>query len=392
MPQGFFRASPVFPVKPMLLLKPVSGVHLLCVIGLCLTGCGLPRGGPVQQEVLRSAGSETAGFGVVAVQRSNLAKVAQWPHLSTLSTSGWPQGGKGSGTSEIIAAGDHISMTVWESDDSPLLTELNKKSVTIPDMTVTPKGTIFVPYVGEVEVAGQSPDHARATVQEKLTAALSSPQVQLGVTPGRQNTVDLVGGVNRAGSYPLPDRNFSVLSLLSQGGGVPPGLRNPQLRLLRGTKTYGISVHKLLAEPQLDAVLRGGDKVIVEEDRRYFLSLGAAVLQNQIHFPQDDMSALDAVALIGGIAPVRANPKAILIMRDYPASALRRDGSGPDQERMVFTLDLTSADGLFSAREFQIEPKDVVLVTESPINGLRTLIGLLGQSAVVVNQVEATAY
>jgi polysaccharide export outer membrane protein len=391
MTQAFSRAIPVFLVKQKCTRRPLSKANLLCVIGLCLAGCGLPRGGPVQQEVLRSAGSETAGFGVVAVQRINLDKVAQWPHLSKNNTSGWPQGGNGGNIGEIIAAGDHINMTIWENDDSPLLTEVNKKSVTITDIAVTPKGTIFVPYVGEVEVAGQSPDHARATVQEKLTVALSSPQVQLGVMPGRQNTVDLVGGVNRAGSYPLPDRNFTVLSLLSQGGGVPAGLRNPQLRMLRGTKTYVISVQKLLAEPQLDAVLRGGDKVIVEEDRRYFLSLGAAALQNQIHFPQDDVTALDAVALIGGVASVRANPKAILIMRNYPASAVRSDGSGPDQERMVFTLDLTSADGLFSAREFRIEPKDVVLVTESPINGLRTLLGLLGQSAVAVNQIQATA-
>ena len=45
---------------------------------------------------------------------------------------------------------------------------------------------------------------------------------------------------------------------------------------------------------------------------------------------------------------------------------------------MVFTIDLTTADGLFSARRFYIEPEDVVLVTESPVTKAQTIFGLIG--------------
>ena len=46
-------------------------------------------------------------------------------------------------------------------------------------------------------------------------------------------------------------------------------------------------------------------------------------------------------------------------------------------QRVVFTLDLTSADGLFSAGNFQIMPDDLVYATESPIGAARTIFGLL---------------
>ena len=45
---------------------------------------------------------------------------------------------------------------------------------------------------------------------------------------------------------------------------------------------------------------------------------------------------------------------------------------------MVFTVDLTSADGLFSARNFRIHPGDLVLVTESPVTWAQTILGLVG--------------
>jgi polysaccharide export outer membrane protein len=146
-------------------------------------------------------------------------------------------------------------------------------------------------------------------------------------------------------------------------------------------------VARLFAEPQRDVTLRGGDKVIVEPDSRSFLSLGAAGEQNVIPFPRDDVSALDAVSLIGGISASRADPGGVLILREYPTRMVRTDGRGPDRARVVFTIDLTSADGLFSARRFALLPDDVVLATESPVTSVRTVFGLLGQVLGLANRV-----
>ncbi|EYD76931.1 polysaccharide biosynthesis/export protein [Rubellimicrobium mesophilum DSM 19309] len=51
-------------------------------------------------------------------------------------------------------------------------------------------------------------------------------------------------------------------------------MNNPQIRLIRGDAIYGTSIDRLYDNPALDTTLRPGDKVIVQPDERYFLSLG----------------------------------------------------------------------------------------------------------------------
>lgn len=343
----------------------------------------------MQSEIIAGGEKDTRDFQVVAVTRQNLYTLSNWPMpLQTrLSHSGWPSGGTRSPDSGTIAPGDLLTVTIWDNEENSLLTSPAQKSVQLTEVLVAGDGTVYLPYVGKVSVRGLSPDRARDRLQDSLTATLPSAQVLVAVKQGRQNTVDLVGGVNSAGSYPIPDRSFSVLSLLSQGGGVVSSLQNPMVKLVRGGKAYGISVERLFAQPSLDVSLRGGDKVIVEDDPRYFIALGATGKQDTVPFKQDRITALEAVSMLGGISASRANPKGVLILREYAGKQVRLDGSGPDRTRVVFTVDLTTADGLFSARNFQIAHGDLVLATESPVTNTRTVFGLVGQLFGLAGQV-----
>ena len=84
------------------------------------------------------------------------------------------------------------------------------------------------------------------------------------------------------------------------------------------------------------------------------------------------------MAIIGGVNDTRADPQGILILREYPTSAVSTGSSGPGKEQVVFTLDLTTSDGLFSARNFHIHSGDLVLATESPLTSTRTVLGVVG--------------
>lgn len=359
------------------MLKPC----LPALLALALAGCTLPRSAPMQREILAGSEKETRNIQVVSVSRGNLAALASWPKPPQAgpSFSGWPGGGVRGHASSAIAAGDVLTVTIWDNEENSLLATAAQKSVQLTEVTVGNDGSVFLPYVGSINVRGLTPDQARERLQTGVEAVLPTAQVQVSVKQGRLNTVDLVGGVGRAGSYPIPDRNFSVLSLISQGGGVNTSLQNPIVKLVRGGRSYGISVARLFAQPSLDVSLTGGDKVIVEDDPRYFLALGAAGKQSTVPFPQDEVSALDAVTMMGGVSASRANPRGVLILREYAGNQVRLDGRGPDRPRVVFTVDLTTADGLFSARNFSIAHGDLVLATESPVTSTRTVFGLVGQ-------------
>lgn len=176
----------------------------------------------------------------------------------------------------------------------------------------------------------------------------------------------------------MPSRNYKILGLIADGGGVSPGLNNPRVRLLRGGSTFETSVEDLLDNGVRNTLLMPGDTVIIEEDKKTFTAIGASGLEALIDFPKDDLSAIESVALFGGLADSRADPQGVLILREYDVHQLRSDGSAPSMQQVVFAFDLTSADGLFAARKFRVNPGDTVLATESPLSQTRTLFSLIG--------------
>lgn len=352
---------------------------VLTTLALLLAGCdSLPRGAGLQREVLAERQDRAAGeipdFAVEPVTRERLALYAGWPAPAE-EPMRWIERVDQPDT-RIIAAGDTVAVTIWTTEENGLLTSTGQRFVTLPEIRVSSGGEVFLPYIGDMRISGMSPESARAAIEQRYLEVSPSAQVQLNMAEGRQNTVSLVSGVAAPGSYPLPDRDFTVMNLIAEGGGVAAPLRNPQIRLQRGGRIYGTSVDRLLENPRLDTTLAGGDKVYVEEDDRSFLSLGAAGSEAVHPFPEDEVTALEALSIIGGVAENRADAEGILILRRYPVAQVGPEG--PSHPRTVFTIDLTSADGLFSAGQFLIHPGDLVYVTESPVTAAQTIFGLIG--------------
>lgn len=361
----------------------------IAIIGLCLvlSACSLPRGAGFRSEVLAARninGDAVADFAVFSVTRDSLPLINSWPTYGAKSYS-WIKH-VDQPASMIISPGDTLQISIWDAEENSLLTGPAQRVAQLQGVEVGADGRIFLPFVGNMKVSGMSPATARARIQDMLLNTVPSAQVQVNVAPGRGNTVTMVSGVRQPGVFPLADRNVSLLSLIGEGGGVAASMTNPQVRLFRGTKTYGIGVDRLFEDPELDTVVQGGDRIVITDDDRYFLSLGAASEEALHPFPKAQVSALDAMSIVGGVAATRANPQAIMIMREYPAGAVR-PGVGPDaipspegppQQRVVFTMDLTKTDGLFSAGKFLLQSGDLVYVTESALGTANSIISVFG--------------
>lgn len=362
----------------------------LFAASLALAACSLPRGAALQSEVLKQQDAEKPTFQVIEVTRENVPGLASWAQYGWHGRSDWPDTSHGSNSS-IIRTGDRVDITIWDSQDNSLLTNPGERYNQISGLEVDAQGSIFLPYVNKVGIRGLTATAARAKIQQRLEPILPSAQVQLVLQQGRDHAVDVVGGVGKPGAYPMPSRNYKILNLLADAGGVSPELRNPRVRLLRGPKTYEISAEKLFSDGSKNALLHPRDTVVIEADERSFTALGASGIEDLVYFPKDYLSALEAVSLMGGLSDTRADPKGVLVLREYPAEAIRPDGYGPRLQQVVFTLNLTSADGLFAARKFQIHPGDTLLATESPITSAQTVFGLVGAVLGVSAQANAIA-
>ena len=362
-------------------LRALSPIFLFVLVAACSS---VPRGAGFQSEVLAASNAgELTGedlvydFAVFEISRDILPTLAHWPQNGSRNHQ-WINR-QVQPASSIIAPGDVLDVAIWDAEENSLLTSLGQRVARLQAIAVNSDGRIFIPFVGNMKVSGMSPQTARAQIETQLIATMPSAQVQISVVPGRANTANLVGGVSAPGVYPLPDRDYTLLSLLAQGGGVRSNIKSAQVRLMRGPDVYGISLERLYADPKLDTTLIGGDLVIVEEDYRYFLSLGATGSEALHNFPKDRVTALDALAIVGGVSDARADPQGILILREYAMSAVRPDlSSGPPQTRVVFTMDLTTADGLFSAAKFDVQSGDLVYATENPVNAAQTVLSIFG--------------
>lgn len=357
--------------------NPLRAV-LVCALVLFVGACTLPRGSAIQEEITLSQDSAAAPFAVVPVTRGNINALQTWPMTGATNEYRWFSGQHGP-KSNVIQTGDSIQLVIWDNQENSLLTSNAQKNVTMDGLQVGPSGTIFVPYINEVVVRGKTPEVARADIEQRMEMVVPAAQVQLSVTPGLDNSVDVVGGLLSPGTYPLPNRNVSILSMISQAGGIDPELENPLVRVIRGGNTYQIRSDYLYENASANVVLRGGDKIIVEEDDRYFVGLGATGKEEIVPFDRETITAIEALAMLGGLNEVRANLQGILVLREYDRDDVRIDASGPEKRQIVFAIDLTSADGLFAAGKFNIHPNDLVMATESPVTSINTIFGLIGR-------------
>lgn len=343
----------------------------------------MPRSAALQSEVLRGTGDADSGVQVYEVNRASLAEVQEWPDAHPELRHHWVTTGAAP-TARIIRAGDQLTISIWDSQPDSLLTTGEQRMVRMDNVPVSASGRVYVPYVGEVRVSGLSAERARREIQDQITPIVADGQVQIAVTPGAGNTIDVVTGVAHPGRLPLAEISPTILSVLSEAGGISPSLRNPLVRVNRAGTAYAIPSAELFASPANDMQMRGGDRVLVEEDNRNFVALGAAGRQEVVYFQRENINVLDAISTIGGLQSTRANLEGVLILRRYPASAVRPEGPYPREPEVIFTFDLTSADGLFAAEGFDIESGDVVLATESAVPLVAQTMGVLRNAAQTV--------
>jgi len=338
-----------------------------------------PRGAALRNDILRESKQGNATYDIVALSHETVGAVANWPSTGQGLGLNWPGAGQ-SQTSRILRKGDSVNLVIWESQSNSLLATPEQRSVPMKGLVISPDGTIFVPYIEEVRIAGLSPEAARADIQSRLQPISPSAQVQLEVVQGDSNIIELVGGVQKPGRYPVAAKGVTILSMLAEGGGIPDAMRNPVVRLQRGGRSYAALAAALYQSPEKDILLRSGDRVVVESDPRAFVMLGATGAERTVHFEKASHTMLEALSLGNGLTESRANIRGVMVLRQYSANSVRTDGSGPGKEQVVFTFDLSTGDGLFAARNFSVHPDDVILATESPLPATLGLLSLFNTS------------
>ena len=272
--------------------------------------------------------------------------------------------------SDTIQPGDVLGLTIWENVDDGLLAGQAQNATPLETVQVDGDGFIFVPYAGRIKASGNSPEAIRRIITERLEDQTPDPQVEVRREAGDGSTVSLIGSIGAQGVYPIERPTRTLSTMLARAGGVTIEPEIAQITVIRQNERGRVWFQDLYNHPQLDIALRGGDRILVEEDTRSFTALGATGTQARVPFFTQNLSVLEAIAQVGGLVPVSSDPTGVFVLRDESAETagkvLGREDFVADQ-RMIYLLDLTEPNGLFIARDFIARDGDTIYVTEAPL-------------------------
>lgn len=358
-----------------------TGLARLAVLGavLVLAGCGLPRSGPNKNEIYNGA-IERGGNAHVIYVNDHVTQTANF-----VPSYGFSAAFRNAGAvaADAIRPGDVLGLAIWENVDDGLLAGLGQSQSQLKQIQVDSAGYIFVPYAGRVLAAGNSPDQLRRIITDRLSSQTPDPQVTVTRAAGDGATVSVLGKIGAQGVYPIERPTRTLSSMLARAGGVIIDAEIAVVTVKRGGESGKVWLTDLYSGSGNDIALRPGDIILVEEDQRSFTALGALGGQTKVPLGNEVISALEAMAMVGGLNSNLADPTGIFVLRDEPASVASRVLAQPvyGSQRMAYVLDLTRPNGLFLARDFTIRDGDTIYVTEAPYVQWRKTIGAITGSA-----------
>jgi polysaccharide export outer membrane protein len=122
--------------------------------------------------------------------------------------------------SYIIGNDDVLSINVWKEPDV---------SRTLP---VRSDGKISLPLAGEVQASGQTPHQLELAITNKLKNFIAEPEVTVIVTEIKSQNFNILGEVNKPGTYALSGAG-TVLDAIALAGGFRDFAKRKSIYVLR---------------------------------------------------------------------------------------------------------------------------------------------------------------
>ncbi|WP_299562415.1 polysaccharide biosynthesis/export family protein [Enterovirga sp.] len=277
-----------------------------------------------------------------------------------------------------IGVGDEVRVTIWEAAAGGLFSSpaiggvsTGSRSALIPDQTVARDGAITVPYAGRIVVSGRTPPEVEQIVLDRLTGKAIEPQVLVSVSRNITNSVTVTGEVTSGARIPLSARGDRVLDAVASAGGVRGAMHETFVRLTRGRNTVTVPMETILANPQENVFLRGGDVLTLVREPQTFSAFGALGQNAVTPFGRITLSLEEAVAKVGGLIDARSDPDGVFLLRFEPPATVAAIAPGrPIDKReqlipVVYRLSLRDAKSYFLARSFRMRDKDVLYVANA---------------------------
>ncbi|MDE8035443.1 polysaccharide export protein [Actinobacillus equuli subsp. equuli] len=360
----------------------------LCIL---LSGCSsLPTTGPTLNKVTEMNKYGHVEANLIELNETvvkNLYRVQQSQQFSGfLDTAG------GAGYVGAVNVGDVLEISIWEAPPAVLFGGTFSSEgqgsghlTQLPAQMVNQKGTVTVPFVGNIRVAGKTPEAIQSQIVGALQRKANQPQVLVKIANNNSADVTVIRQGNSI-RMPLTANNERVLDAVAAVGGTTENIEDVTVKLTRGSQVKTLAFETLISDPAQNIMLRAGDVVSLLNTPYSFTGLGAVGNNQQMKFSSKGITLAEAIGKMGGLIDTRSDPRGVFVFRHVPFTHLSLDqqaqweakgyGIGMDVPT-VYRVNLLEPQSIFLLQRFPMQDKDIVYVSNAPLSEFQKFLRMI---------------
>ncbi len=158
-------------------------------------------------------------------------------------------------SSGVIAGLDNVEIRVFREDDLTTRGQLSAD------------GSITMPLIGAVRIAGLTTDQAAALITRRLADGyLVKPEVTVTIEARIKKTVTILGQAQRPGVFELPvQRRLTLVEAIGMAGGVTRIGNARKITLKRHSEVRVVDLTEITSGKGTDIQLQDGDVISIPE-------------------------------------------------------------------------------------------------------------------------------
>ncbi|MFO1259569.1 MAG: polysaccharide biosynthesis/export family protein [Sphingomonadaceae bacterium] len=358
-----------------------------------LSGCALKSGaGPSAGAVVRADGAALAGADIKIIDVSD--DVARRVYASAQASQFSEALGDGLPVGSIVGKGDVLDISIWEAPPAALFgsagggsiltsSDSTARGTSLPDQMVDSDGRIVIPFIGQVQAAGKTPQQISRDIVSRLHGMAHQPQVIVRVARNATTNVTIVGDVASSARIPLTAKGERVLDILASAGGVKQPVGKTVIQITRGNEVASTPLETIIREPRQNIRLQPDDVVTALFQPYSFTALGATERNAEIPFEATGITLAQALGRVGGLQDNRADVRGAFLFRLEDPKALdpslvsgartTPDGMIP----VIYRIDMKNPTTFFAAQSFPVRNKDVIYVSNAPLADFQKFVSVV---------------
>ena len=385
------------------MLKRLGSPLFALVIVALLPACSLlPGTGPKSDAVNANA---TAGvrstaplpYALVDVTADTIGFLSQ-PNLITFKGE-FPD--KRAKPNQVVGVGDVLNISIFEAAPGGLFTPGQAAGarpgnfVDLPPQAVDQKGSIYVPYAGEIPAAARTIPEIQQAIVARLRNRAIEPQVVVSPNQQHSSVVSVLGDVNTPGVLALNSVGERLLALIARAGGPKFEAIESYVTLQRDGRRVKVLLSRVVHDPNENIFIRPNDVIFLTRESPTFTALGALnqnVFGNnsEIPFDVEALTLAQAMGKAGGLSDLQSDPSELYVYRYEDRHFLEKLGVDTTRFTLekvptIYRLNLRDPSGMLLAAGFQMRIKDVMYVANAKVVDYYKLLLLINNTATTVS-------